>query len=91
MSTGATNLEDLKAAIVRVLSVELKTSEDRVRRALSLKDELGLDSIAAANATFALEDEFSVDIEIDEGDVFDTVDDLVVLVRRALKGSPANA
>lgn len=91
MSTDAINLEDLKATIIRVLSIELKTSEDRVRRALSLKNELGLDSIAAANATFALEDEFSVDIEIDEGDVFDTVDDLAVLVRRAFGDSSADA
>jgi acyl carrier protein len=89
MSTQVADLDDLKSTIVRILSIELKTSEDRVRRAGSLKNELGLDSIAAANATFALEDEFSVDIEIDEGDVFDTVDDLVVLLRRALNGGSA--
>ena len=85
MSNMAFDTEQLRDSIVQALVIELKTSAERVLCARSLKNELGLDSIAAANVTFALEDEYSVDIEIEDGDAIDSVDDLVKLLRKALR------
>lgn len=90
MNHSLDGAERLRLAIVRVLALELKVSEERILRARSLKSELGFDSIAAANATFALEDEFAVEFEIGEEDLLDTVDDLLALLCRALSGDPSD-
>lgn len=78
------NVNDLPDIVVQILAVELKASREHVRRAKSLRNELGLDSIGAANATFALEDELGIEIEIHEEDTFDTIDDIVGIVLRTL-------
>lgn len=91
MSHQVYELEQLRCAVVRILSVELKSSEERICRARSLRNELGLDSIAAANATFALEDEFGVDIEIGADDTFDTLEGLVELLAGALARSSCDS
>jgi acyl carrier protein len=80
-----TSSTDLGTLVVRILATELKASEDRIREAKSLRRDLGMDSIAAANAAFALEDECDIDLDIGEDDTFDTVEEIVAVVRRALK------
>jgi acyl carrier protein len=71
-------------AVVRALATELKASEADVRAARSLKADLRMDSIAAVNVAFEMEETFDVEIDIDENDEFDSVGAIVAIVRRAL-------
>jgi len=79
MATGAEIME----LVVRAIATEVKVSEEAVRRARSLKHELKMDSIAAVNVIFALEEQLAIEIEVDEGDRIDSVDDIVELIARA--------
>ena len=81
-STEEGNLTDI---IVRALATELKTSETAVRSARSLKADLRMDSIAVVNVAFMIEDEFDIEIEIDENDEFDSVAGIAAIVRRVLE------
>lgn len=81
-STEEGNLTDI---IVRALATELKTSEADVRSARSLKADLRMDSIAVVNVAFVIEDEFDIEIEIDENDEFDSVAGIAAIVRRVLE------
>lgn len=74
----------VRGAIVRALAIELKVSEDLIRNTKSLRNELAMDSIAAVNVAFVVEDELSIEIEMRESDVFDSVEDLVAIVRRSV-------
>jgi acyl carrier protein len=74
---------DIAGIVVAALAVELKVSVDRVRQARSLKNELQMDSIAAVNVAFAIEEELDVEIEIDERDAFDSVHEIVAVVQRS--------
>ncbi len=75
---------DLTDAVVRALARELKVPESEVRAARSLREDLRMDSIAAVNVAFALEEEYNTEIEISEDDSFDTVDDIVAILQRVL-------
>lgn len=77
-------LGDVSNSVVRALAIELKVSEGVVRAAKSLKKELNMDSIAAVNVAFMLEEEYDVEIEIQEADDFDSLDQIVEVVRRAV-------
>jgi acyl carrier protein len=81
------NSIDPTAVVVRALATELKASEGEVRSARSLKADLKMDSIAAANVAFMIEDEYDIEIQIDENDAFDSVDAIVAIVRRTLEAS----
>lgn len=71
---GATDL------IVRMIAIELETTEDQVRTAGSLRNDLGMDSIAAANVLFSLEQELGVELDLDEVEGLDSVVDIAGLV-----------
>lgn len=71
-------------AVVRALAIELKVSEGAIRSARSLKRDLKMDSISAVNVAFALEEEYDVEIDIREGDDFDSLEQIVDVVERAV-------
>ena len=73
-------MDDIAAVVVRLISVELKVAEDRVRSAASFRRDLGMDSIAAANILFSLEEEYGVELELDKVEDLDTLDELVAVV-----------
>lgn len=75
---------DVRDAVVRALAIELKVSNDQVVKAKSLKREMKMDSIAAVNVAFIIEEELGVEIEILEGDEFDSLDQVVAVVQRAV-------
>lgn len=77
------DLERVGRAVARALATELKVSEEAIRRAKSLRTEFGMDSIAAVNVAFMVEEELSIEIEMRESDIFDSVDDMVAIVRRS--------
>jgi acyl carrier protein len=74
-----TDRADLHAAIVRMIAIELSVDQEKVLAARSLRGDLGMDSIAAANLLFALEEELGV--EFDEIPEIDTVGQLESAVR----------
>ena len=73
-------MDDIATVVVRLISVELKVAEDRVRSAASFRRDLGMDSIAAANILFSLEEEYGVELELDKVEDLDTLDELVAVV-----------
>lgn len=75
---------DVRASVVAALAVELKRTAEVVQCAKSLRGELGFDSIAAVNVAFALEERFGIEIELQRGEPFDSVEDIVGVVDRCM-------
>jgi len=71
-------------AVVWAIATELKVSEAAVREARSLRQDLKMDSIAAANVAFALESRYQIEIEINEKDTFDSVSAIAAIVERSI-------
>jgi acyl carrier protein len=84
----ATEQDDL-TAIAKLIAIELNVEEDSVREAHSLRRELRMDSIAAANILFSIEDAFDISFENVDIKNVDTVDDIVALVKRLQAGKRA--
>ena len=74
----------LTDAVVRALATELKVDGVRVRCAGSLRSDLGMDSIAAVNVAFALEDELGIEIDVVDGESLDSVSSIVSVIQRLL-------
>lgn len=71
--------DEIRGVLVRLIAVELSVSEEKVQSARSLREDLGMDSIAAANLFFALEEELG--IELPEVPHVETLDDLESAIR----------
>jgi acyl carrier protein len=78
---------ELRKLIVQALAVELKVAERSVEGAKSLRNDLKMDSIAAANVAFVIEEALGVDVEIKNGDDIDSVEAIVAVARRAIGGA----
>jgi acyl carrier protein len=77
----------IRDVLIRLLAIELSVDPERVRTARSLREDLGMDSIAAANLLFSLEEELGV--EFDEIPRIDTLAELEGAVRTHLAaGAP---
>ncbi|MBM4268899.1 MAG: acyl carrier protein [Deltaproteobacteria bacterium] len=74
---------DAVDTVVRLIAIELEMPEDRVRSATSLRGELGMDSIAAANVLFAIEEELGVELVLEDVEHLDDVAEIARVVRRA--------
>jgi acyl carrier protein len=59
--------------IIEIIAVELQVPVERVRAGMSLRKDLGMDSVAALNILFAAEEAF--DVHVPEGEL-ENVDDL---------------
>jgi len=75
----------LFSGIVRIVSIELGVGEDVVRRAGSLRVELSMDSVAAANILFRLEEEFGVELDVDVVEVIESMSDIEAIVVGAIE------
>ncbi|HZR82615.1 MAG TPA: acyl carrier protein [Candidatus Binatia bacterium] len=75
--------------VIRLIAIELDIPPAEVRKASSLRRDLKVDSVAAANLLFALEEEYAVDLDLERVDKLDTVDDIATLVERSI-GSKAD-
>jgi acyl carrier protein len=71
--------------VLEVLATELKVPMSRVRSAQSLRNDLGMDSISAANALFTLEEIYGVELPLESADGVDTVSGIAAVVRRAVE------
>lgn len=79
---------DVESTIARLVAIEMKTTDARVRHVGSFRRELGMDSISAANLLFAVEEEYGVELDPDEVGRLDSLADVVAAVERALGGEP---
>jgi acyl carrier protein len=70
---------DVRTTLVKLIAIELSVAEERVASARSLREDLGMDSIAAANLLFLLEEELGV--ELGEVPQVDTLAELESAVR----------
>jgi acyl carrier protein len=84
MNANEKDPEGVWGAVVRALATELKVSAESVCKARSLRGEFGMDSIAIVNVAFVVEEELSIEIEMNEGDNVDSVDDIVAVVNRSV-------
>ena len=75
---------DIADTVIRLIAIELQISEAEVRQAQSLRTDLGMDSIAAANLMFALEEEYGVEISLDQVERLDTLPEIEAVVNRSL-------
>jgi acyl carrier protein len=71
-----------KARLRELIAIELQLPVEQVQGGLSLRRDLGMDSVAALNIIFAAEEEFDVRVpETELGDV-DDLDAVWMLIQR---------
>jgi len=68
--------------IVEVLAIELHKTNEEVRAARSLRGDLGMDSIAAANVLFSLEEELGLELDLEDVEGLDSLSEIVAVVDR---------
>jgi acyl carrier protein len=71
--------------VVQAVATELKITTNRARSAKSLRNDLGMDSIAAANVLFALEEIYGVELHLESADRVDSVSEIAAVVRRSVE------
>ncbi|MFM7736370.1 MAG: acyl carrier protein [Alphaproteobacteria bacterium] len=81
---GAT--PDVEAKVARLVAVEMKTTEARVRHVRSFRRELGMDSISAANLLFAVEEHYGIELDPDSVGGIDSLAEVTAAVVLALEG-----
>ena len=64
----------------RIIAVELQRSTSDVCSGASLRKDLGMDSVAAINIVFAIEDVFGVHVPETEFEHIDDIDEIVRLL-----------
>lgn len=70
--------------LVEIISVELQIPSERVRAGLSLRKDLGMDSVAALNILFAAEEAFGIQVPETELERVDDLDAIVAMLERYL-------
>lgn len=74
---------EIVGTVIRLIGIELDVSEEEVRRAGSLRQDLKMDSVAAANLLFAIEEEYGIELELEKVESIDTVTGIVAVVARS--------
>lgn len=64
-----------------IISAQLNVSEDEVTESASFKDDLGADSLDLFELVMALEEEYSLEIPMDDYEELDTVADVINYLR----------
>ncbi len=65
-----------------LIAIELQLPVDEVRMGVSLRKDLGMDSVAALNILFAAEEEFEIHVPETELEGVDDVDGVFSLIER---------
>ena len=73
---------DVEARLLELIATELQVPLANVVRGISLRKKLGMDSVAAVNIIFAVEEEFGIHVPETELEHIDTVDAIVALLDR---------
>jgi acyl carrier protein len=82
---------DLERRIQEIVATELQVSVDKVVPGMSLRKGLGMDSVAAVNIIFAVEEEFGVRVPEKELEHVDTVDSILALLRKLIDSVDSSA
>ena len=64
-----------------IISSQLNVSEGEVTESASFKDDLGADSLDLFELVMALEEEYSIEIPMDDYEELDTVADVINYLR----------
>lgn len=73
----------------QIIADELQRAPSEVRSGTSLRKELGMDSVAAINIVFAIEDSFGVHVPETELEDVDDMDQIMHLVQQYSSKSPS--
>jgi len=73
---------EVEARLFQIIATELQIPIANVVRGVSLRKTLGMDSVAAVNIIFALEEEFGMHVPETELEHIDTVDAILALLDR---------
>lgn len=80
------NLNNIESEVILAISKKLRLEPDLIQVDSKLAD-LKLDSLDLAELLFALEDRLKRSISIQQGDKFETVQDVINLVLAQMKSS----
>jgi len=68
--------------LLGIVAVELQLPIGKVRRDVSLRKDLGMDSVAALNILFAVEEAFGIRVPEGELERVDDIDAILTLIER---------
>lgn len=71
-----------KGRLRELIAVELQLPVDEIRSGVSLRRDLGMDSVAALNILFAAEEEFEIHVPEVELEHIDDLDGVLSLIER---------
>ena len=74
-------IEQIKKVLVDALNID----EETITPEANLKDDLGIDSLAAVELALELETEFDIRIEDEELDKLETVQDIINIIEEKQK------
>ena len=78
---------NVRALVAEIIACELQLPLENVRSGMSLRKDLGMDSVAALNIVFAAEEAFGICIPESELETADDIDAILTLVERHRNGS----
>jgi len=78
--------DPIMGRIESLLATDLSIPQDKIRPEADLRHDLGLDSFAAVELVFALEEAFAIKISEEEIAEVKTVGDLAAAVRQKVQG-----
>jgi acyl carrier protein len=73
---------DVEARLLEIIATELQVPLANVVRGISLRKKLGMDSVAAVNIVFAVEEEFGIRVPETELEHVDSVEAILALLDR---------
>ena len=71
------NRDEIKQKVIAMLANQLLIEEEHVHPEYELVDDLGMDSFAAVELLFALEDQYDIEIPDEDAKKFKTVNDII--------------
>jgi acyl carrier protein len=80
-----------RARVAEIIACELQLPLEKVRGGVSLRKDLGMDSVAALNIVFAAEEAFGIRIPETELETADDLDAILALVERHGNGRSSAA
>jgi acyl carrier protein len=78
-----------RGRLLELIAIELQLPVEEIRSGLSLRKDLGMDSVAALNILFAAEEAFEVHVPEVELENVDDVDGILALLERHGNGTAA--
>ncbi|MGB0919390.1 MAG: acyl carrier protein [Holosporaceae bacterium] len=78
-------MSDISERVKKILAENLSVDESRIIPNAKITDDLGGDSLILAEISFALEDEFKVEIPDEKTATLTTLDDVVKCIEEAIE------